>query len=452
MKIIVCGAGSVGKSIVSYLVKGNNDIYVIDKDQKHLDELSNEFDVMPILGEASYPTVLERAGASDCDLILAVTDIDEVNMVICQIAHTLFNIPRKIARINNKVFLDPLWAILYNDKNIPIDQTISPDMEIAQNILRILKYPGSSGVLPILNNTGSILTLKIEDNCPLINIPLLQMSRQDTELNVSFINVIRNGECFIPEAYDCLATGDEITIYTPQENIEKTIRSFGLEKQVNERLLIFGGNAIAQYLGQEIENDDNISSCKIIEEDIDLAKRIALDLNHVVVIQGEMMSDLILNEADINHADASIALTDNDKDNLLISLIAAKSGVSSAISVINTPSYNELVSNMSNSILVDRGSVTISGLLKEIRKVNMQEAYSISRGQGEIWVVKLNDMSVAAGKKIGELNLPKQSKIFALKRGDEIIYPDLSTKLHSGDSILLYVDSIVIKQVEKIFS
>ena len=452
MKIIVCGAGSVGKGIVSYLVKGNNDIYVIDKDQKHLDELSNEFDVMPILGEASYPTVLERAGASDCDLILAVTDIDEVNMVICQIAHTLFNIPRKIARINNKVFLDPLWAILYNDKNIPIDQTISPDMEIAQNILRILKYPGSSGVLPILNNTGSILTLKIEAGCPLINIPLLQMPRQDTELNVAFINIIRNGECFIPETYDCIETGDEITVYTPQENIEKTIRSFGLEKPVNERLLIFGGNAIAQYLGQEIENDDNISSCKIIEEDIDLAKRIALDLNHVVVIQGEMMSDLILNEADITHADASIALTENDKDNLLISLIAAKSGVSSAISVINTPSYNELVSNMSNSILLDRGSVTISSLLKEIRKVNMQEAYSISRGQGEIWVVKLNDMSIAIGKKIGELNLPKQSKIFALKKEEEIIYPDPSTKLHSGDTILLYVDSGVVKQVEKIFS
>ena len=452
MKIIVCGAGSVGKSIVSYLVKGNNDIYVIDNNQKHLDEVSNEFDIMPILGEASYPTVLERAGASDCDLILAVTNVDEVNMVICQIAHTLFNIPRKIARINNKVFLDPLWATLYNDKNIPIDLSISPDMEIAKNILRILKYPGSSGVLPILDNKGFILTLRLEQGCPLIDIPLLQMSRQDTELNVSFINVIRNGECFIPEAYDNLKPGDEVTVYTPQENIEKTIRSFGLEKPVNERILIFGGNTTAQYLGQEIEFDDNISSCKIIEEDIDLAKRVALDLNHVVVIQGEMMSDLILKEADITHADASIALTDNDKDNLLISLIAAKSGVASTISVINTPSYNDLISNIGNSILVDRGSVTISNILKEIRKVNIQEAYSISRGYGEIWEILLNDMSVAAGKKIGELNLPKQSKIFALKKGDEIIYPDLSTKLHSGDSILLYVDSVIIKQVEKIFS
>ena len=145
MKIIVCGAGSVGKSIVSYLVKGNNDIAVIDKDQRNLDEISKEFDVMPVLGQASHPTVLERAGAAECDLILAVTDIDEVNMVICQVAYTLFDIPRKIARINNEIFLDPLWSTLYNDKNIPIDLIISPDIDIAENILRILKYPGSSG-------------------------------------------------------------------------------------------------------------------------------------------------------------------------------------------------------------------------------------------------------------------------------------------------------------------
>ncbi len=452
MRIIVCGAGSVGKSIVSYLVKGNNDIAVIDKDQRNLDEISKEFDVMPVLGQASHPTVLERAGAAECDLILAVTDIDEVNMVICQVAYTLFDIPRKIARINNEIFLDPLWSTLYNDKNIPIDLIISPDIDIAENILRILKYPGSSGVLPVLGSKGCILTLKLEPGCPLADIPLLQIGRQDEELNVAFVNVVRNGECFIPESYDCLKSGDEITVYTPQNEIEKTIRSFGLEKPVNERLLIFGGNAVAQYLGQEIEHDDNIAGCKIIEEDINIARRIALDLNHVVVIQGEMMSDLILNEADIRHADASIAVTDNDKDNLLISLIAAQSGVTTAVSVVNTPAYNELIFNMGSSILVDRSAVTISKILKEIRKTRMQDAYSVSRGCGEIWEICVSDDSIAAGKKIGEINLPKQSRIFVVQNKDGICYPEPATLLQPGDVILLYIDSGVIKQVEKIFS
>ena len=161
MKIIVCGAGNLGRSVVSYLVKGNNDIAVIDDNTRDLDEMSKEFDILPVQGKPSHPDILEKAGAKNCDMILAVTDIDEVNMMVCQLAYSLFEIPKKIASVNSKTFIDPLWGMLYNDNHLPIDLLISPDIDIAANILKILQYPGCAGILPVLGDAYYIVTLNL---------------------------------------------------------------------------------------------------------------------------------------------------------------------------------------------------------------------------------------------------------------------------------------------------
>ena len=450
MKIIVCGAGQVGQSVVSYLVKGNNDIIVIDDNQRALDELSKEFDILPVYGQPSHPDILEKAGAKDCDMILAVTEVDEINMVICQLAYTLFNIPKKIASVNSETFLDPLWGMLYNDNHLPIDLLISPDIDIADQILKILQYPGCAGILPAFGENYYIMTLNINKDCPLLNIPLMQINRHDN-LDIGFINIIRNNTSFLPDMYETLQPNDQINILVKAEAVYNTISAFGLEKPANERLVIFGGNEISEYIGDRLEHDDSIVSCRLIEEDLDSARKLARDLNHIVVIHGEMMSDIILKEADITHADAAIALTDNDKDNLLASLLASKNGVGTTISVINTPSYNNLMFNITDNILVDRSAITISRLLKEIRKTKMIEAYSIARGMGEIWEIRLNEDNACGRKKIGELNLPKMCRIFALMRNNEIIYPDPTTVLEQNDLLLLYVDSTMIKQAEQIF-
>lgn len=450
MKIIVCGAGQVGQSIVSYLIKGNNDIIVIDNDQRALDEMAKEFDVLPVQGQPSHPDVLEKAGAKDCDMILAVTEVDEVNMVICQLAYTLFNIPKKIASVNSETFLDPLWGMLYNDNHLPIDFLISPDIDIADQILRILHYPGCAGILPVFDETYYIMTLNITDTCPLLNIPLMQINRHD-DLDIGFINIIRNNISFLPDMYETLQPNDQINILVKADAVYNTISSFGLEKPANERLVIFGGNEVSEYIGDKIEHDDSIVSCRLIEEDINRARKLARYLNHVVVIHGEMMSDVILKEADVAHADAAIALTDNDKDNLLASLLASKNGVGTTISVINTPSYNNLMFNITDNILVDRSAITISQLLKEIRRTKLSEAYSVARGLGEIWEIRLDENNACGRKKIGELSLPKMCRVFALMRQNEVIYPDPTTMLESGDLLLLYVDSTMIKQAEQIF-
>lgn len=451
MKIIVCGAGSVGKSIVSYLTKGANDIIVVDDNQRRLDELAQEFDVLPVVGAPSHPDVLERAGAKDCDIILAVTESDEVNMIVCQLAYSLFNVGKKIAGVKSETFLDPLWGMLYNDNHLPIDLLISPDIDIAEHILKILQYPGSSGILPVLNGKYCILTLNINNNNPFPEMPISQILKQFDVGSVGFINIIRDNISFLPSMYDTVQAGDEINLLVKCSDIYSVISAFGLEKNTNERLVIFGGGAVAQYICSHIENDDVITSARLIEEDISQARELARRFNRVVVINGEMMSDIILSEADITKADAAIAVTENDKDNLLASMIAAKDGVGTTISLINTPSYNNLMFNIADNTIVDRSAIAISRLLKEIRRSSIDNAYSISRGQGELWEIVVDDNSSCATKKNGELGLSKTCRILAVLRGEELFYPDLNFKLNIGDRLLVYVDSTQVKQAEDIF-
>ncbi|MBE6468131.1 MAG: Trk system potassium transporter TrkA [Alphaproteobacteria bacterium] len=450
MKIIVCGATQVGKSAVSYLVKGNNDIIVIDENPRNLDDVSKEFDVLPVLGKPSHPDILERAGAKDCDMILALTESDEVNMIICQLAYTLFDIPKKIASVNSETFTDPLWGMLYNDNHIPVDLLISPNIDIAEQILKILQYPGCAGILPVFDGKYSIVTLNINENCPLLNIPLVELSRQD-DFHIGFVNIIRDNVSFLPDMYDVIQNNDQINILVEAEKVYNAISIFGMEKPANERLVVFGGNEISEYIGNKIENDDTIISSRLVEEDLDKARILAKNLNRTVVIQGEMMNDVILKEADLTHADAVIAVTDNDKDNLLASLMAAKSGVSTTISVINTPSSSNLMFNNTDNILINRSSITISGMLKEIRKAKLRQAYSIARGMGEIWEIKLSEDVEYCHKRIGELNLPKMCRVVGVLRGNELIHPDPTSKFELNDLLLIYVDSTMIKQAEHVF-
>ncbi len=451
MKIIVCGAGSVGKSIVSYLIKGNNDIVVIDNNQHRLDDISKEFDVRPILGSASHPEILEKANARKAELLIAVTDVDEVNMIACEVAHSLFNIPRKIARIDAQDFLEPIWATLYNEKSIPVDLIISPEVEIAKYIHHMLKIPGVSEALPLFDNKLHLLSFRLPEDCRLTNTSLLHLDRISPELNINIVNICRNGRNFIPYKNDVLYAGDQIYFLLKTEDISDVVAAFGLEHSSVERVVIFGGNQISRSLGRLLEKDDNILSNKIIEENLAAAQSLAKDLNETVVLHGEQMSDIILLEAGLSNADAAVSVTMRDEDNLISSLLAQKSGVNNSISLINSPSYNRLIEIIGNSILVDRTTVTISSILKELRKSRINEAYALGRGFGEIWEMPIMEDNVNVNKPISSIGLPACSKICAILRENNIFYPGEKDELKLNDKIILYVESGSIKKVEKFF-
>lgn len=452
MKIIVCGAGKVGRSIVSYLMLGNNDIVVIDNDNNNLSFLAKEFDIQPILGKASHPEILEKAGAPSADMLIAVTDNDEVNMISCEVATALFNIPKKIARIDSQDFLSPLWGGLFNDKHIPIDLIISPEIEIAKEIGFLLKIPGMSEVTPLADNKLHMLAFRCQTNSVVKDITIHQLEHISSNSQLHVFCIIHNGSCFIPSSEYKIQTGDIVYFITPTQDIESVIHSMGMEKSTVEKVIIFGGNDISKTLGFDLEQDDNILSCKIIEDDKIEAAKLAKYLKNTAIIKGDMMSEVILEEAGISSCDATIAVTPHDKDNLLISLLSKQNKVPLSISLANVASYNNFIETISDSIIVDRSAVIISGMLQELRKAKIRDAYSLGHNFGEVWEVQLTEYNLNVGQKIKDMDMPISSKICAIYRQEEIIFPTPNTVLENNDIVILYVGAKGIKKAEKLFT
>lgn len=279
----------------------------LTNDQKKLDELSQIADVRPVSGSVSYPGILEKAGAKSSDLLIAVTDSDETNMVACQVAYSMFNLPKRIARLDSEAYLSPLWSTLYNESNLPIDLIISPEKAIASAIYRLLKVPGSSEYLPFFDERLYLLAFRCTAACPLLKTPLEQLSMVAPELEVSFLSIVREGRGFIPKGTDAFEAGDEVYFLVVKEKIDNAVHAFDMEKPVVERVVIFGGGQIALNLARKLESDDTILSCKIIEENQQEARKLARELNNTVIINGPMLNDTILEEAAIGHTDMAVA-------------------------------------------------------------------------------------------------------------------------------------------------
>ena len=451
MKIIIGGAGSVGASIIGYLTQGSNDIVVIDSNSKNLDEISRTWDVRPILGSVSHPETLKNANAANTDILLSVTDSDEVNIVACQLAHTLFNITEKIARLDNEEFLSPDWAGLYNDSDAPIDLIISPDISIATAIYNLIKLPGALESLTLCDDNLKLVGLRCSKKCPLIKTPLSQLSLLAPELDVSFVNIIRNGFSFIPRDEDILDEGDEVYFLIEKNKLYDAIHAFDMDKPMVERVVIFGGSRIALHLAKKLERDDNILSVKIIEDDAATARHLAKHLNSTSVINGNLMNDAIIQEAGIENADVAVSITESDKDNMLFPLLAKSLGATSTISLINSRAYTNLL-NAPENVWVDRSSVTISHILKEIRKAKIVKAHSLGRGFGEIWEIKIGETSKLLEKKLSALKLPPNSKICALYRDETVTFPLPQEKISLNDRLVVYVGAEAVKKAEKLFS
>lgn len=451
MKIIVGGAGNVAKSIVSYVSRGNNDIIVVDHNEANLRDMEREWDIQAVYGVISHPDVLQKAGAADADLLIAATGHDEVNMIACQAAYSLFNVPRKIARIDSRVYAKPMWGALFGDANMPVDLIVSPEFAIARFIMDILKIPGVSGVYPLADKKLQMLSFRCPKKCPLVQIPLDHLERAAPDLKVKIVSIIRNGRGFIPQGDDILKIGDEIYLLVETDHLENAVHSFGLDRKANERIVIFGGNQIARYLAEAIEADDNIVGCTIVDEDGATASELAEQLNNTVVLNGPMMSNAILAEAGMEYADASVAVTGDDKDNIIASMLAKKSGVENTVSLMNSRSYSANIVNIGENIVVDRTVITISSLLKELRRVNLSHAYPLGNGLGEIWEINIDGNSTLAGMAVSELKLPAESRVYAIFRNDEVIFADENEKIAGGDRLIFFAESAAIRKAEKIF-
>ena len=452
MKVIVCGAGQVGFNIAHYLAEEGNDVTVIDQRPELVRKISDSLDVQAILGYASHPSVLEQAGAADADMIIAVTAADEVNMVACQVAHSLFRLPTKIARIRNQAYLQPIWANLYSREHLPIDVIISPEIEVARAIARRLQVPGALDVSPLAGDKVRLIGVRCTEDTPLVNTPLRQLTVLFPDLNIVITGIIRDGKPLVPSAEDQMLAGDEVYFVVDSKHTDRAMAAFGQEGQEARRVLILGGGNIGLFLAQELEEKHASFSAKVIELNRDRAEFVAKALNRTVVLNGDVLDPEILLEASIGAAETAVAITNDDETNIISALLAKRYGCRSAMALINKTSYSGLFPTLGVDVVINPRMITVSTILQHVRRGRIHSVHSLHEGFGELIEADAMETSSLVGRPLREVKLPNGVLIGALVRDGTVISPRGSTVVQAGDRVILFASSQSLKKVEKMFS
>ena len=324
MNIIICGAGRVGYSISNQLSKQGHSITVIDKVSADIQKINDNLDARGVVGIATYPSVLEKADAKNADMIIAVTRNDETNMIVCQIAHSLFNIPRKIARIRSKEFLKPIWKGLFTKTNLPIDIIISPEYEVSKSLLRKLEAPGALESFPFSKDLVRLLEINIDEKCPVINTPLQKLTEIFSDLNANVLGVHREEKFIKFKKNNQLLKNDKALILTDSNQVDRTLSIFGKDEKFAKKILIIGGGNIGFDLAKLLEENPNQPRIKIIEKDSVRAQSIANDLNEAIVVKGDGLDENILKEINIDEIDTVLTTTDDDEVNVMSAMLCKK--------------------------------------------------------------------------------------------------------------------------------
>lgn len=452
MKVIICGAGQVGFNIARYLAEENNDVTVIDQRADLIRKISDSLDVQAIVGFASHPPVLEQAGAADADMLIAVTHADEVNMVACQVAHALFNVPTKVARVRNQSYLQPEYAGLFARDNLPIDVIISPEIEIARAIIRRLQVPGALDVIPLANDRVRLIGVRCTENTPLINTPIRQLSVLFPDLHIVIVGIIRAGRAVVPTPEDQMLVGDEVYFVVDTQHIGRAMIAFGLEEQEARRMVIFGGGNIGLFLAQELERNHPGVSAKIIEMNPERAELAAKSLSRTVVINGDALDAEILEEANVASAETVVTVTNDDETNILSALLAKRFGAKRAMALINKNTYGPLVSTLGVDVVISPREITVSNILQHVRRGRIHAVHSLHEGFGELIEADAMETSGLVGKPLREIKLPNGVLVGAIVRDGKVISPRGATVMQAGDRVILFAASAAVKKVEKMFS
>ena len=452
MNIIICGAGRVGHTIAKLLSEQNHSITLVDQSSEDIQKINDSLDVKAIVGKATYPSVLEKANAKDADMIIAVTKNDEINMLICQIAYSVFNIPKKIARIRSPYYLDPKLSNIYNNENLPIDVIISPEIEIAKSIQRKLEAPGALDNVTFAQNKIRLLEIFINENCPLIDIPLNQITKKFSKLEANILGVIRNEKFSILKKNDIIKKDDKVYVIINSEQMSLTLTAFGHEEKVSSKILIIGGGNIGFNLAKNIEQSLDTVRIKIIEKNKERAEFIANELNNSIIINGDGLDEDVLFEANLDEIETVLALTNDDENNLMVSVLVEKfSKDKRTMALINKPNYALLQSSLKIDDLIDPRMNTVSSILKHVHKGTIQTAYTLLNGDYEVIEAEIIETSELINKELKNANLPDEIRIGAVLRNKEIIIPRSNFIFNQNDTVVFLAKRDQISLVENMF-
>ncbi len=452
MNIIICGAGRVGFAIAKLLTEQNHSVTVIDQSSEDIQKINEALDVKAIVGKATSPIILENANSKEADMIIAVTRNDEINMMICQIAYSLFKIPKKIARVRAQDYLNPKFSKLYNKDNLPIDVIISPEIEIAKSIQRKLESPGTLDNIPFANNKIKLLEILINESCPISEIKLNELTKKFPKLNANILGVIRDEKFIFLKKSDVMKRNDKAYVIINSQQIKETLAAFGHNEKISNKILIIGGGNIGFNLAKNIEQSFEDARLKIIEKDKKRAEVIANELNNTIVINGNGLDEDILAEVNLEDVETVIALTNDDEDNLMVSVLVEKfSKNKKTMALINKPNYSLLQSSLKIDDLIDPRMTTVSSILKHVHKGSIENAYSILNGDYEVIEAEIIETSELINKELKNCELPDEIRIGAVLRKNEIIIPRSDFVFKKEDTVVFLTKKDQLPLVESMF-
>ncbi|SDG21611.1 Trk system potassium transporter TrkA [Alloyangia pacifica] len=450
MKVIICGAGQVGWQIARHLSGERNDVTVVDSNPDLVRRATDTLDVQGIAGFASYPDVLDKAGARDADMIIAATYSDEVNMVTCQVAHSIFAIPRKIARLRSQSYLTAIYSDLYRRDHLPIDVVISPEKEVAEAALQRLSAPAAFDTERFLEGGAQLLGLTIDEHCPIINTPLRQLSDLFSTLRSVVVGIRREGTLFAPEPRDQIFAGDACYVLVHAEDIQRTLEIFGKAQRKQERIVVLGGGNVGLAVARALESRAERIRAKVIEKDRGAAERAADALERTIVLHGDALDTALLREAGIARADAVLCVTDDEKTNLLAAVRAKAEGCPMAIALINDPTLVPLMEPMGVDAHINPRATTVSSILRHIRHGRVRSVYSIGDAEAEVIEAEVLSTSSIAGRMIREIEFPEGVLVGAVMKDGEVVKITGNLRIEEGDRIVMFALAKDVPEVERL--
>ncbi len=451
MKILILGAGQVGTSVAQNLASEANDITVVDTNGDWLQDLQDRLDIRTVLGSAPHPEVLERAGAEDADLVIALTSSDEVNMVACQVCHTLFNTPTKIARVRAAEYLR--HARLFGAEGMPIDVLISPEEIVTDYISEVIAHPGALQVLDFAQGKARLVGVRAYYGGTLVGQALRTLPERMPGIHTRVAAIFRRGQAIIPEGETVIEADDEVFFIAARQNIRAIMGELRKLDKAVKRIIIAGGGNIGRRLAKALEGRAQV---KIIEHNALAARHISEQLDRTIVLLGDAADEELLMEENIEHTDIFCAVTNDDEANILSAMLAKRLGARKVMSLINRPSYVELVEASGTiDVAISPQQATIGSLLTHIRRGDVVKVHSLRRGAAEaIEAIAHGDRTTSrvVGRRIEEIRLPEGATIGALVREDEVIMCHHDTQIEAEDHVILFlVDKKRINEVERLF-
>lgn len=453
MKVIVCGAGQVGTTIARQLAGEGAHVTVIDNDPEQIRRVDVSYDVRGVLGHASHPETLWKAGARDADMLIAVTHSDEVNMVACQVAYSLFKVERRIARLRHGGYLAQDKTGLFAAEHMPIDVIISPEVEIADGIWRRLRTPGAFDIVPLAGGLIDLLGLHIDPvGCVVAGERVGDIVEGFEGDGMSIVAIVRGPRCFIPEADDRLEPGDDVYVVAKHGRISDVMLVFGHSERVGRRLVLIGAGNVGLHLVRKIKRTSPGVDIKIIEFDKDRAEFVSQELGgNAIVLHGDALDRQMLDEAQAGVAETIVAVTNDDETNIFVSVLAKQAGCKRAITLVNKRSYEGLIPTLGIDAVVNPSTVTISTVLRHVRRGAISALYALREDFGEIIEAEVDDGSRLLHRPLDELGLPSGMKIGAVVRGEKVIFPARDFRFEAGDHVIALVTYSYLKFAEALF-